>query len=191
MMNKTIALNIIEAILQNRLKKVPERNSSQPPTMEQVKVQTEVIIEALKRFPEWFHYRATRKGELLLFDVSRKGIEDYIKLFPEIGGMIEIQGLKKMEPFDSVKDPNTPQSKGWKYIEATLQQQGITYVDSTEPEHEWIFGNPVEIEVMTQNGALDNIHRVMQMPESTEEQKTSKRLSLVQAKDLMAQTTVN
>lgn len=178
-MNRESTLKFIGKILESKINK---RN---------LKIEENTIITVLKNFPKWFHYRATKQGQILLLDLSNEGIQEYINKYPKSENISEIEKIKKIKPFEFVNNPNSVLFKKWKLIEKNFKEKGITYEDSTSPKHEWIFGSKVKINVITKKQILQNIENILKMPEKTEEQKVNKSLIIKRTRNLISEVRTN
>ena len=178
-MNKEYTLKFIGKILDSKINK------------KNLAIEENTIIKMLRNSPKWFHYRATKQGQILLLDLSSEGIQEYINKYPKSENISEIEKIKDNKPFDFVNNPNSVLFEKWKSIEKTFKEKGITYEDSTSPNHEWIFGSKVKINVITKKQILQNIENILKMPEKTEEQKVNKSLIIKRTRNLISEVRTN
>ena len=87
-MNKEYTLKFIGKILDSKINK------------KNLAIEENTIIKMLRNSPKWFHYRATKQGQILLLDLSSEGIQEYINKYPKSENISEIEKIKDNKPFD-------------------------------------------------------------------------------------------
>lgn len=175
-MEKNIKIQLIAALLKSKIEKVNIN----------LKIPEREIIDTVKNNPKWFHYRATRNGKILCWDITIEAIDEFLKIYPEFTKVVKENEIKEnYKPFSNLSDPKSPSKKVWDNIKKQLNDQKIQYVDSSKKEFENIFGNKIDIDVLDSNYALDMLSKAQKMSEENSKQKKNKKLVIQQIKKIL------